>query len=349
MPLADTARNESMGHESDPFWSGVKGSIRVKTVHGRLEEHTRLPRKINRQDCHDFIWQFPQTLGTGYCRTNVLSTGITVTVSDCRLHHPLESQVSVESCFIMGFSLSGCFTNISARHTKPFTLTSGQNVLYTFSDPKITRKASKGEHLRTIVITIPFERFRAFQEMGALGSVPAIDRALKKNQVNFLNLGQTTLPMHQILVELLACPFQGIARLCFFEAKVMELVAHKLDQVCCSGRPSRLKPCEEEKVHRAREILIRRIQSPPSLQELAGSVGLTHTALNLGFKAIFGATVFEYLRIQRLRCSQVLISEGKMSLTQIAHTLGFGSSSHFSQAFFKQFGIRPSQFKVFSV
>ena len=79
--------------------------------------------------------------------------------------------------------------------------------------------------------------------------------------------------------------------------------------------------------------------------ELAKAVGLTHTRLNSGFRSIFGCTVFEWLRIQRLEKARMLIMQGEKNITEIAYEVGFASSSHFTWAFRKFFGTTPGRYR----
>ena len=78
------------------------------------------------------------------------------------------------------------------------------------------------------------------------------------------------------------------------------------------------------------------------MNELARSVGLSHPKLNQGFREIYGVTVFDYLRQKRLENARSYIQEGRMNITEAAYATGFSSSSHFSRAFLKYFGIQPS-------
>ena len=48
----------------------------------------------------------------------------------------------------------------------------------------------------------------------------------------------------------------------------------------------------------------------PTLDELALAVGLNEKRLNAGFRALFGATVFEVLRNERLDHARIAIAEG---------------------------------------
>jgi AraC-like DNA-binding protein len=59
-------------------------------------------------------------------------------------------------------------------------------------------------------------------------------------------------------------------------------------------------------------------------------------------------TASEWLRLRRLqRCYDLLASPEytTRSITEIAYSMGFNSSSHFSNLFRAQFGVRPSDIR----
>ena len=100
-----------------------------------------------------------------------------------------------------------------------------------------------------------------------------------------------------------------------------------------------------ERIHKAREILICKMDNPPSLLELAKSVGLTHTRLSRGFRNLYGTTVFDYLRRQRLEKGRLLLEQDNMNIAEVAYAIGFSSPSHFARDFLRYFGTQPKLYK----
>jgi AraC-like DNA-binding protein len=98
---------------------------------------------------------------------------------------------------------------------------------------------------------------------------------------------------------------------------------------------------DKEKIYHARDVLLTRIQEPPSLQELSRLSGLNEFKLKTGFKQVFDNTVYGYLNDHRMEHARQLVLEGHTSLTDIADTYGFSSIQHFSTAFKKKFGMSP--------
>jgi AraC family transcriptional activator of pyochelin receptor len=84
------------------------------------------------------------------------------------------------------------------------------------------------------------------------------------------------------------------------------------------------------------------MKQPPSLMELARQVGLNDFKLKMGFRRVFGKTVFGYLHELRMERSRLLLEEGKMNVKEVSYAVGYMDSGRFSDAFKKQFGVRPS-------
>ena len=64
------------------------------------------------------------------------------------------------------------------------------------------------------------------------------------------------------------------------------------------------------------------------------------------FKAAFGVTFLEYLGAQRLEQAKRLLGNPSMSVTDVAHAVGFSDPSYFTRVFRKQEGVAPSEYRL---
>ncbi len=151
--------------------------------------------------------------------------------------------------------------------------------------------------------------------------------------------------MNLSIQQLLDCPYSGPMKTLYMENKTIELMVHKLAQTLPSNNPPdtppQKEPLETDRIHRARDILCRDLECPPSLSDLAHAVGTNHSRLNRGFRETYGTTVFGYLRQKRLIEARRLIEMEDASVTEAALTVGYNSMSSFSKAFYEYFGMRP--------
>jgi AraC-like DNA-binding protein len=88
-----------------------------------------------------------------------------------------------------------------------------------------------------------------------------------------------------------------------------------------------------------------------SLAAIAKNNGISLRYLHQLFRQM-DMSASEWLRLRRLQRSYDLLSSpryGAQSITEIAYSMGFNSSSHFSNLFRAQFGLRPSDVRGTSV
>ncbi len=163
--------------------------------------------------------------------------------------------------------------------------------------------------------------------------------------IDFYHSGRLSPVMATAVHRLLNCPYTGPLGQIYQEGQAIELIAHKLAQIqtSTSTEPgsNQLRLDDIARVYRARKILIRDLENPPRLFDLARAAGTSHTQLNRGFKRIHGTTVFGYLRKMRLEKAKELLERGRMNVTEAAVAVGYNSLSSFSRAFSAQFGFKP--------
>lgn len=163
--------------------------------------------------------------------------------------------------------------------------------------------------------------------------------------IDYYHSGHLSPVMDTAVHQLLNCPYAGALGQIYQECKAIELIAHKLAQIQTStstvhgSNPLRLD--DIERVYRARKILIRDLENPPKLSDLARAAGTNHTRLNQGFKRIYGTSVFGYLRRMRLEKAKAVLESGRMNVTEAAVAVGYNSLSSFSRAFSTHFGLKP--------
>jgi len=148
-------------------------------------------------------------------------------------------------------------------------------------------------------------------------------------------------------LQLLDCPFDGAARRLFLESKGLEILAHAVGARSSRAVAShgRLRRADIERIERAREILLARIDAPPRLEQLAALVGMSDWKLKQGFRQVFNTTVFGALHRERMQQARVLLLDGQLSVLEVALRVGYVCPSRFSAAFRRSFGCRPSELR----
>ena len=70
---------------------------------------------------------------------------------------------------------------------------------------------------------------------------------------------------------------------------------------------------------------------------------MSHPKLNRLFRQVYGMTVFQCLRDERLRRAKEMLEGRGLSVTETAFAVGYDSISHFSQTYKKRFGVSPGK------
>ncbi|MEL7221560.1 MAG: AraC family transcriptional regulator [Bacteroidota bacterium] len=156
-----------------------------------------------------------------------------------------------------------------------------------------------------------------------------------------------TASMMYCIREIIFCKRQGGFKRLFLEAKVIELLMLQLEQISiCSGEQrSQMKKADVEKMYAVKEMLEKNLTTTCKLIDLARLVGTNEFTLKKGFKEIFGTTVFGYWHALKMIEAKRMLEEQGLSVSVVAERVGYQYPQHFSTAFKKYFGIRPSQTK----
>jgi AraC-like DNA-binding protein len=98
------------------------------------------------------------------------------------------------------------------------------------------------------------------------------------------------------------------------------------------------------KIKKAKEIMIVNMAEPPGLEELAEQVGLSLKKLKMGFKQIYGDTVFGFLFDYKMDYARQLLDSGSYNVNEVGLKIGYSTGSHFIAAFKKKFGTTPKKY-----
>ena len=79
---------------------------------------------------------------------------------------------------------------------------------------------------------------------------------------------------------------------------------------------------------------------------LADKLHSDYSALSKTFSSVVGTTIEKYVIAQKVELVKELVSYGELSLTEIAHKLGYSSVAYLSAQFKSVTGLTPSQYKT---
>ena len=97
-------------------------------------------------------------------------------------------------------------------------------------------------------------------------------------------------------------------------------------------------------VSRAKELLVSRLTTAPSLEELATAVNLSPFHFARVFRRATGLPPHAWLQQRRLEQARALLRGGRAPLS-VALQLGFADQSHLTRQFKQVYGVGPGEYR----
>jgi AraC-like DNA-binding protein len=171
---------------------------------------------------------------------------------------------------------------------------------------------------------------------------------LKPENVNRKFYDEREIPSYLLVVlnQLFTANLSESAAKLYFQGKTFELLS-----LYFSYKEPNTENCpflnDQEtvrKIKHAKEYLLKNVDSPPSIKELAKIAGLNEHQLKAGFKEIYGNSVFAFLLEHKLDHARLLLDTMKYQVNEVAFQTGYTNPSHFIAAFKKKFGVTPKKY-----
>jgi AraC-like DNA-binding protein len=276
-----------------------------------------------------------------------LFDGIKILYSETTLHNPAELDWKGDSELVtMHFNLQGRTSIAQHGMSYPFELNGNQHNLFYGTKAKGKLKFDELQ-MKSFIVQFKRDSFLTMSKDGNESLKQFADKIVSGTPVAFSNVSlNIDLPILTCINSILNCNYSSGLKRLFLLSKTIELLvlqAESLNNIQ-NSKPGYIKhDYDKERIVYARDYLVKNIESPPTLIELAGIVGINEYKLKRGFKEIFNQTAFSYLSDLRLDQAKNDLLEGNKQATEIAFELGYCSLQHFSSAFKKKFGIPPSK------
>tara|TARA_Y200000002_G_scaffold152478_1_gene126036 strand:+ start:2848 stop:3729 length:882 start_codon:yes stop_codon:yes gene_type:complete len=150
-----------------------------------------------------------------------------------------------------------------------------------------------------------------------------------------------------VLSQILQLKIHDSIRSLYIKGKVYELLSlyfNKSEDPSTEKCPFLIDEENVQKIRAAKDIILKRMIDPPSLDELASEIGLSLKKLKDGFKQIYGDTVFAYLLDHKMDEARKMLESQKYNVNEVGLKLGYSTSSHFINAFKKKYGTTPKKY-----
>lgn len=194
---------------------------------------------------------------------------------------------------------------------------------------------------RMVMLAIPLE---SLHTLFTHESIPY----LKPENAKTKFYDEREIPSHLFVVlnQLFSVSVTESARQLYYHGKALEVLGlyfseKKVDTENC---PFLNDQETVRKIKHAKEYLLKNMYAPLGLKELAKHAGLNEYQLKVGFKEIYGNTVFGYLLDHKLDQAKIMLDSARLQVNEVAFKIGYTNTSHFIAAFKKKFGITPKKY-----
>lgn len=261
-----------------------------------------------------------------------------------RNHATLNLKQETEGIF-MCFNLSGKIKLQEKNLSKDIDFIDNQHTIF-YSKGINGKLTFEPFPLKALMIQLPEKQFREI-----VGKDEAIGTFLKsiseKTTVQFSNQNLTIdLLLQHCIDAMLNCKYEDNLKRMFLFSKVIEILVLQIESFKKLDNIKNVyitTDYDRERILYAKDYLLKSLENPPSLKQLARIAGINEFKLKKGFKELFKQTVFEYLADVRLELGKNDLLENKKTISQIAFELGYSSLQHFSNSFKRKFGVSPNQ------
>ena len=303
----------------------------------------------NNEICLDI----PEDIGTGTIKAMSFSHGVGLMDLDVRLKkevrfelnqslvQPLELIYNMESVFVHRFNgkedahnvghLESAMLSSNGKHRNMVVLPAGEPIC--FFNIEVNRKQFE-------------EKIEDF--------LPDMDSDLEAlfRDVNGVNLffykANYSLHIAKCIEEIKECEHSGFPKSVFIEGKCYEILAHHLRQYTddSSGPDKRkiLRQATVKKIEEAADIILSELDQVDNILALAKRVGLNQNKLQSGFQHLYGMSVNNYIRNQRMEMAKNLMEKTDLNITEITYKIGINSRSYFSKLFKQRYTMTPTQY-----
>ena len=214
---------------------------------------------------------------------------------------------------------------------------------YFFYNPEktISFQLQLAPHTKMVFMTISLESLHKLFVHDALP-------LLNPENVNRKFYDEREIPSYLLVVlnQLFTANLSESAAKLYFQGKTLELLS-----LYFSYREPNTESCpflnDQEtvrKIKNAKEHLLKNVDAPPGLKELAKIAGLNEHQLKAGFKEIYGNSIFAFLLEHKLDHARLLLDTMKFQVNEVAFQTGYANPSHFIAAFKKKFGVTPKKY-----
>ena len=227
-----------------------------------------------------------------------------------------------------------------------YTLDLNEEKSYLFYNPQkeLPLHLELAPHTWVISVIVSIQKFHSLFSNES-GYIPFLSEENKDKK--YYKEGEISPSMAIVLSQLLHYNLNPSIKNLYYKGKGYELLSlyfNRSEDPNAEQCPFLIDEENVLKIKKAKEIMIANMAEPPGLEELADQVGLTLKKLKMGFKQIYGDTVYGFLFDYKMDYARQLLDSVSYNVNEVGLKIGYSTGSHFIAAFKKKFATTPKKY-----
>jgi len=155
-----------------------------------------------------------------------------------------------------------------------------------------------------------------------------------------------SIPLLKIVEDMVSIKVPILLQDFYYKLKSQELICQLLISLIRRDekKVNSLNTADIKMLYQVKEHLLDNLGEAPSIAELAKFAGVSETKLKKIFKQVFGKTIFQYFQNFRMQEAARLLSEERLSVSEVGYQLGFSNLGHFTKVFEEIIGVKPKRY-----
>ncbi|KLE03194.1 helix-turn-helix domain-containing protein [Aliarcobacter butzleri] len=279
---------------------------------------------------------FPLDIGTDYMEKIYIQDGFLFSKTNYNIEKPIFLEAKQEERkFVITISLKGNTTYINSGDKKIIPFKEGFTTISLFENTQGFREfKDKQINQIRLILSESFLR-RNFQKS-------LVEKYFfNKQNLQLIDFRLTSIQSQFLLNDILNCSLVGELANIYKQGKIFELLSLEISKLQKNEDDIFLDDYDRSAILKAKEILLNNLQNPPSIVTLAKIVHLSEVKLKKGFKQIYKTSPYQLLVSHKMNLAKNMLESGEYNINEIALQVGYKFANNFTNAFYKEFKIRP--------
>lgn len=129
------------------------------------------------------------------------------------------------------------------------------------------------------------------------------------------------------------------------ECRLLHKTVEEMMEITCPDKSLDYSASNKEIMESIHEYLMEHLHERITIEDLSKQFLMNATSLQKAFKEIYGDSVASHMKKHRMEKAKSLINGTKLSVLEIAKSVGYESQSRFSEVFRETYGMLPSDYR----